>query len=162
MARQEIPREDLLRDARALVRRGEFHVEGIEEPVVIGFRQGGAASVYFGEDPAVHFTSDGLLRRGFIGGSLYKAVEGQLVRMQRVRTDSEVQLQSRTLDAAPQQELLDSLRGRLQTLAERLSAGRYILAGQAPTEGSIDTAAGEWLAGLLVHPLRVADAPNVA
>ena len=47
MARQESNREDLLREATALVERVELHVPAFEEPIVVGFRRDGCASFLF-------------------------------------------------------------------------------------------------------------------
>ncbi len=63
MARHEEEREDLMRDAKALVDRIELVVPGFEEPVVVGFRTNGAASFYFGQDAVYHFNSQLELRR---------------------------------------------------------------------------------------------------
>lgn len=162
MARQEIPREDLLRDARALVVRGELRVQGFAEHVVIGFRANGAASVYFGEDPALHFTSDNRLRRAFIDNDLYKAVDAQLVRMRRVRTEGEVQLQSRPLTDTEQQELLDQLRTQLTRLEQSLASRAYTLVGQVPSDGDLPARAQGWLNAAAARPITVADNPNAA
>ncbi len=80
MARDEQDREDLLREATALVERVELAPTDNEagEHIVIGFRAGGAASVYFGGDTAYHFNSDGELRRAYADGLLYKADIGRL------------------------------------------------------------------------------------
>ena len=51
MALHEQDREDLLSEATALVQRVELRVEGFAEPVIVGFRRGGEASVFFGADP---------------------------------------------------------------------------------------------------------------
>ena len=53
MARQEQEREDLLREAVALVERIEVQTAREQGTVVIGFRRDGAASVYF-DDPDGH------------------------------------------------------------------------------------------------------------
>lgn len=162
MARQEIPREDLLRDARALVVRGELRVQGVAENVVIGFRANGAASVYFGEDPALHFTSDSRLRRAFIDNDLYKAVDARLVRMRRVRCEGEVQLQSRPLTDTEQQELLDQLRTQLTRLEQSLASRAYTLVGQVPSDGDLPARAQGWLSAATARPIAVADNPNAA
>jgi hypothetical protein len=49
MARQESAREDLMREAVALVRRIELHVNGEPAPVVIGCRRDGAVSILRGD-----------------------------------------------------------------------------------------------------------------
>ena len=42
MARRESDREDLLREATALVERAELTIEGFDEPIVVGFRRDGS------------------------------------------------------------------------------------------------------------------------
>src|SRR5258705_63721 len=57
MARQESDREDLLREATALVQRVELVVAGYDEPVVCGFRRGGSVSLVFGGEPVYQFNT---------------------------------------------------------------------------------------------------------
>ena len=75
MSRLERDREDLLREATALVERAEIRLGDFDEAVIVGFRSGGAASFYFGADPVFQFNADNQLRRGFVGGRLVKANE---------------------------------------------------------------------------------------
>lgn len=60
MAREEADREDLLDEGRALVDRAAFAVAPFAEPVFIGFRWDGAASVFFGPDRVYHFNAAAL------------------------------------------------------------------------------------------------------
>src|SRR5688500_7447259 len=117
MARHESDREDILREAAALVERAELVVPGENEPVVIGFRTGGAASVFFGGDPVYQFNSQGELRRAFVRGLLYKAERGRLVELRRERTSHETSLIRRELDAAEQDEMLRGAETRLLAVA---------------------------------------------
>jgi hypothetical protein len=59
-------REDLLRDARALVPRVQIKATLGGQPVSLfaGFR-GEALSLYYNADPVFHFNADGALRRAF-------------------------------------------------------------------------------------------------
>src|SRR5262245_38318908 len=72
MARQESDREDLLREATALVERAELKVAGEPEPVTVGFRRDGSLSVFFGSVAVYQFNTAGELRRAFADGLLYK------------------------------------------------------------------------------------------
>src|SRR6186997_1242741 len=92
MARRESEREDLLREATALVERAELTLEGSEEPIVVGFRRDGSASFFFGVDPVYQFNAACELRRAFVGGLLYKAERGRLVSLSRQRTMESVAL----------------------------------------------------------------------
>src|SRR3954468_24098136 len=100
MSRRESDREDLLREATALVERAELNVAGLEESIVIGFRRDGAASFYFGADPVYQFNAVGQLRRGFVAGRLIKAERGRLVALSRERTENEVALVRHELSTA--------------------------------------------------------------
>src|SRR6201999_1137217 len=92
MAREEEARENLLREAVALIARVELKVEGFDEPVVGGFRKDGAASFFFGQQIVYQFNQAGELRRGFFNGKLFKAEDRQLVELTRERIDGNVNL----------------------------------------------------------------------
>lgn len=137
MARDEHEREDLLGEATALVERIEVILADSDESIVIGFRDNGAVSIYFGSDPAYHFNSSGELRRAFVDGLLYKSENGQLVSMRRKRTPSEVQLLRHDLTRAEQAETIDVLKNRLTRLLAIIDNGDYKIAGQVPTDVEI-------------------------
>ncbi len=90
MARQERDREDLMAEATALTRRAEWIPPG-EEPVVTGFRNNGAFSIYFGPDPCFHFTPKGELRRAFANGYLFRSEGTTLSRLLRQRERSRLE-----------------------------------------------------------------------
>ena len=62
MAKHEASREDLIRDAVAMVDRAEY-VSAAAETVVVGFRSSGAISFYFGDQPVYQFSTERKLRR---------------------------------------------------------------------------------------------------
>src|SRR5689334_1384312 len=72
MAREEHQREDLLREATALVERAEIRLPGCEAAIVVGFRRDGAPSFFFGDDFVVQFNPHHELRRGYWNGRLVK------------------------------------------------------------------------------------------
>jgi hypothetical protein len=148
MARAEQDREDLLTEAKALVQRAELAVEAWSEPVVVGFRANGGASVYLGQDLAWHFDSRGRLRRAFVAGVLYKAEHGRLVSLTRQRAAGEVQLVRDELSDVQQQELLSRLSTSLARLAVQLQAGQFQVHGQVPPKAPIVDRIRSWLAGL--------------
>lgn len=145
MARHEEEREDLLAEATALVERGEFHVVGDAEPVVIGFRRDGCASVYFGADPAYHFNTAHQLRRAFVGGLLYKAELGRLARLTRKRTAEEVQLVRHDLDSAEAQTFLAQMAMGLGRLREAFETGNVTIVRQVPPEIDFVARCRVWL-----------------
>jgi hypothetical protein len=159
MARQEEDREDLLKEATALVERAELAVEGFADPVVIGFRGDGCASVYFGPDPAWHFNTNNELRRAYAGGVLYKAERRRMISLERLRTEGEVQLLRTDLDAKSHDLLLAQANDALVRLRERLASFHFRIIGQVPPEGDVTGRICAWLDSLST-PLGVADSPH--
>ena len=131
MARHEAEREDLLAEARALVDRAEYQISGMEQPLVGGFRANGALSLFFGEDPALHWNSQGELRRAYAGGLLYKAEQGRLVTLCRERTAQESALVRHELTDQEQQQFLDNQRARLLALRAQFDQGEFQLLREA-------------------------------
>jgi hypothetical protein len=147
MARITHEREDLLRDARALVPRLQLHFQrscGTEQTVFAGFR-GEALSIYIGDDPVFHFDAQGRLRRAFVDDRLIKAARGRLVAMQRVRTEREVVLQSTALDEAAESRLLETLATTLSELRAALAAGAFVVDGEVPPAANALARLAEWL-----------------
>ena len=133
--------------------------------MVVGFRSNSAASFFFDQDPAYHFTSAGQLRRAFREDRLYKADGGKLARQTRRRGEGRHELLRHDLDAEETDRFLAELCQRLATLRERLLAGGFQIVGQVSGEEySEEDIVGRALAWLGQHAERptVADAPNVA
>lgn len=160
MARKEVDREDLLREATALVQRAELHVEGFAEPIVVGFRRDGCGSVYVGADPAWHFNSRLELRRAYVDGRLLKAEAGRLVALERRRPGGEVQLVRQELDEEQVKTMLATARDTLDRLQQALAnAGNHILVGQVPEDVDVVARIRDWLA-MLPRNLTVAPSPH--
>jgi hypothetical protein len=138
----------------------ELKIPDFEEPVVVGFRREGAASVFFGTDPVCQFNTAGELRRAFVGGLLYKAENGRLVALRRERSDVEVVLIRHELNDAETKVLLSELEAHLSRLKAAFSQGSFSVAGQLPKGADIIGRVRRWLDSL---PLRIAVAaiPNV-
>lgn len=132
MARLEADREDLLREAVALVRRLELSVEA--HAILLGFRATGWLSLYFDADPMYQFDELGRLRRAFVDGLLYRTQGSCLAQLERQRTAAETLLVRRDLS----EELLASFRqqvhGRILWLLERLVSGHFQIKGQVPCD----------------------------
>lgn len=158
MARREQDREDLLREASALVRRAEWQIEG--QPVVVGFRRDGSASVFLDVDPVYQFDSAGRFRRGFLDGDLLKAERGAIVRLRRERDDHQVALHRSEMHATQQQAFLREMRQRLRDLEAALAGGTAHLVGQHPPGADLTREVRQWLAGL-PDDIPVAHVPNV-
>jgi len=157
MAREESIREDLLREATALVERIELVLNDVH--LVAGFRGDGALSIFFGEDPVYQFNAAGKLRRAFCDGKLIKAVRGKLVALQRTRTETEVQLVSHELSDAEQGELLARMAVQMNQLEASLNSSRFTIAGQHPPSADVLGRLKAWFTAHKEWP--VADRPNV-
>ena len=160
MARHEADREDLLREATALVDRVELNVPELAEPVVVGFRRNGCGSVFFGEDPAVHFNAANQLRRAYVAGRLLKAEQGNLVALTRNRAADEVQLIREDWGTEQTGQFLNDLTDRLNHLHQALQADACRIIGQVTERDDLLARIDDWLA-LLVHGIQIADRPNV-
>lgn len=145
MAREESDREDLLREATALAERVEFAPTGGGEPTIAGFRSSGALSVFFGGDTAYHFNSDRQLRRAYVDGLLYKAEGGELVSLDRARTDHEVQLIRRDLSSESQAAFLATMQSALAALAQRIEQKELAVTGQVPADADVVGRVLKWL-----------------
>jgi hypothetical protein len=160
MARHEAHREDLLAEATALVERIELQIPDEAEPVVVGFRRGGEASVYFGQDLAFHFNAAGELRRAFRNDELLKADRGRLASLTRRRTETETQLVRRELDSADTERLLVDLSARLLRLRDALETGSANAQRQEPEDVDVMNRVAAWLASQQ-QPIAIARHPRV-
>jgi hypothetical protein len=160
MSRHESDREDLLREATALVERAEVSVAGYDDPIVAGFRKDGSASFYFGADLVCQFNAAGELRRAYVASLLYKAERGRLVALRRQRSGTEIALIRSELSDEESAALVEGLRHHLSRLRLALAGGSCTLRGQIPPEGDILGRIQAWLAA---RPpiIPIARAPNV-
>jgi len=161
VARQENPREDLLAEATALVERAELRIAGFDEPIVVGFRRNGAASIFFGQDAAYHFNTASQLRRAFLDGTLYKADRGRLAGLVRHRTADEVELMRHDLDERETAEFLATLHRRLTTFRAALETGQGEVLRQVPDAVNLIPRIAAWLA-TLPDAIPIARSPRVA
>jgi len=144
MARDESSREDLLREATALVERIELipHAADpsaatyplIGEHIVAGFRRNGALSIFFGEDPVYQFNPAGELRRAYCNGQLLKAYRGRLIALQRVRTENEVQLVRHELSPEEEAAFTSQMEQHLRDLSGFINAKLIEVVGRVPAE----------------------------
>jgi hypothetical protein len=148
MPRHESDREDLLREATALVERVELSIAGWDEPIVVGFRRDGSLSVFFGPDPVYQFNAAGELRRAYSMGLLYKAERGRLVSLRRERGDAEVALVRTELTAQQSTGFLKVVRDHLGELAAALERGSFTITGEVPADADIVSRMKSWLTAL--------------
>jgi hypothetical protein len=159
MAREEHDREDLLREATALVERAELRFPHVREPVVIGFRRDGCGSIYLGAEPTWHFNTQNELRRAYIEGRLVKAERGRLVSLERRRAKGQVQLLRHELNDAETAALLASLQNAVAQLSNSLNEATFELVGQVPESSDVVTRIRRWL-GSLPQPAHIASSPH--
>jgi hypothetical protein len=124
MARNEADREDLIREAIALVRRTELATDDLAESITIGFRSNGAMSVFVGQDPVYQFDPAGRLRRAFVGGFLFRSQQGTLAKLNRNRTSDRTILQRHDLNADELQHFRRDMDCCLSTVRSALTEGR--------------------------------------
>ena len=159
MARDESSREDLLREATALVERIELVLRSSDPlHIVAGFRRDGALSIFFDDDPVYQFNAAGELRRAFCSGKLVKAMNGRLVALDRLRTPREVQLVRHELSREEETTLLGDMKDRLQQLSELVNAKELEVVGQVPAEADVLDRLKKCLA-ILGNP-KIAAKPN--
>jgi hypothetical protein len=159
MARQESDREDLLREATALVERAELQIPGESEPVTVGFRRDGSLSIFFGGDPVYQFNAASELRRAFADGLLYKGERSRLVALRRERTEHEVALVRRELSDDESAAFLAMAYQRLTQLRQALQSHNFKLVGQVPADGDAPARVCSWLK-VLPAVLNIAFRPN--
>jgi len=159
MAREEVEREDLLRDATALVERVEIQTTGDSGALVIGFRENGCLSFYFGEESAYHFNSAGHLRRAYADRLLYKADRDRLVALEKKRTAGEVHMLRHDLDQVASEEFLAQLRSRLVDVRDALEQGDFERVAQVPSDASVVERVKNWLSQL-PPTITVAHSPH--
>jgi hypothetical protein len=158
MARIQRDREDLLAEATALVQRIELQLPAFADPVIVGFRANGCGSVYFGQDLAYQFSSNGELRRAHDEGILYKAERRALVRLERRRGPQSVELVREALDPVRTEQFMAGMTTHLATLRDALARGEFSIIRQVPAEVDIVPRLRDWLEGLT--PAKIAASPH--
>lgn len=159
MARQESDREDLLREATALVQRVELVVAGYDEPIVCGFRRDGSVSLFFGADPVYQFNTASQLRRAFVAGRIHKAEQGRLVALSRERSTTQVSLVRDELSGDEPAAFLTTMQGHLSRLREALNGGSFVIQGEVPSGGNVIGRMLRWLEALPAT-IEIATRPN--
>lgn len=161
MARHAQDREDLLRDAKALVPRVQLRLPILGKvcDVFAGFRTG-AASLYFDFDPVYQFNSAGELRRAFVDDCIVKAVAGRLKVWKTQRTPTEVTMQSHFMAPEEVEKLRGDLVARIHELQAGIERNKFELVGQVPAESNAVEQLLAWL--LELREFKIADVANVS
>jgi hypothetical protein len=153
MARHESDREDLMREAVAFRRRANLYVPGECEPVVVGVRESGAWSVYFGGDPVFHFDPESQLRRAFVSGHLFRSQATTMARLVRIRTPSTTSLHRHDLTVMELAEFRTLVAARLGRLANSLRDKIAQVIQVIPNDWPVRDELGEKLACVLTTGL---------
>jgi len=160
MARQESDREDLLREATALVQRVELAVAGYDHPLVCGFRRDGSVSLFCGGEPVYQFNTASQLRRAFVAGRIHKAERGRLIAYSRERSATQVSLVRDELSEDESVTVLTIMQGHLSRLREALSGGSFVIQGEVPSGGDVAGRMLRWLEAL-PGAIEIAPQPHV-
>lgn len=160
MAKNSHDREDLLREATALLRRVVLSCDWCAE-IVVGFRRTDAVSFYFDHDLVLQFNNGGQLRRVFDGESMYVAESGQLNRLERIETGGRIELRSQPIDEGDHAAALQRYDFHLKRLRQLLQDGEYTMVGQV-TDRDTDVVdeVRSWLDSR--DEITIAQRPNVA
>lgn len=155
MARNESDREDLLGEATALRRRAELAVPGESELIVVGYRDHGGLSIYFGPDPVYQFDRAGRLRRGFVDGALYRTQGETLARLIRRRTASATELRRHDLTDQERDRFLATMHERLRALLDLTKKDQSTVIRRFPPDDNIlaDLTASCRMILAAAHPL---------
>ena len=152
--------EDLLRDATALVARISLETDDWPDPVVIGFRPNGAASLFFGEDPVYQFNRNDELRRSYWHGQRIKAKHGRLISL--VRKPHGAQLRFIDCDLGERQTAccVADLIERLGQLRAALASRSIRVIDEVPAQTELLARIRGWLDALPPVPV-IADSPRI-
>lgn len=161
MARNALDREDLMREATALVQRVEFRAtDGRNGSVVAGFRRDGCLSLYFGADPVYQFDSEGRLRRAFVRGRLYRTQGSALAELTQVRSSQATTLSRHDLSPDQLGRFFQEMLGHVAILRVTVQQGPSAVIRQVPANEPVLTRLSQRLDALLNAPAMLAPAIN--
>ena len=150
--------EDLLADATALVQRAKLELPPGNDPVVFGFRDNGALSLFLDPEIAYHFNQKYELRRVFLSGERYKAEQGQLICVRRRPGLRNVRLESTLVKPSQLKHILSVLDEQLCRWNALLLEGNYRLIGQVPPDGNVVGRLQNCIPEMMRH--RIANSPH--
>ena len=136
MALQEADREDLMKEAVALIRRVEWQLPD-NTIVTAGIKANGDWSVYFDSDPVYHFDAQHGLRRAFVAGRLYRSQGTTLSALTRHRTPTTTELERHDLTPEELTNFLSNLQTRLESLHSVLVTKQVTTIRQVPLNDSL-------------------------
>jgi hypothetical protein len=166
MAREEHPKENLLRDATALVERLELRLDGVGDAILVGFRRDRSPSIYWTQAEVYQFSAANQLRRGFLVDRLIKAEEGRLFWLDRQRDGREIVLRRTPFTEVETADYRARFRKRAVALIQALEGidaaaeTSKIIVGQVPADVPLVARCLQWLTALR-HPVTIANSPRV-
>ena len=137
MARNEEDREDLMKEATALIRRVELKMDDQEELIFAGFKRSGNLSIYFNPDLVYHFDEKERLRRAFIAPFLYRSNGDSLSRLTRVRTETTSELHAKEISETELKEFCDEMQKYILVLLEAMNSSQINIIKQIPDEADL-------------------------
>ena len=158
MAINRAARENLMRDATAYTRRLMLRSAQSDERILIGLRQQGGWSIYFGEDPVYQFNDQCKVRRVHGANQSYAATDGKLYWLQRNQLGGRVEIQ-RTYSADTERRMLADCLQRLQELAARMLSNSVEIVERLPVD---DREIAEDVAKMIRKTVQHLEIANVA
>ena len=158
MAKDSQDREDLLRDAVAMVQRIELRLAGSEHDVVCGFRDDGALSIYWGQDDVMQFNAASEWRRGYWQDRMLAAYQRKLHWLDRSTPSARTQLSPTELTAQQHEAYVAHVNQRLEQLSGGISNHEFQRVGQVPAHQEVLGRLTDWLQAhhgnlrVAVHP----------
>ena len=154
MARQESDKEDLIRDATALIERTEFVLTDDDAVLTVGFFRDGRMVVYFDQDPFYQFDVKGRLRRAFENGILFRSQGTTLSRMTRTRTDEsdanrQVVLKRTNLNSESLSTFRERMCERLRGLQDAIASGKIEILRSVTEDGGLPKGTSAMLSNIL-------------
>ena len=157
MAIEEHDRENLLRDGRTMLLRGECTIDAVT--VVVGFRGQGQMSLYGGADPVFQFNTDRQLRRAYFQGTRFAAKNGHLVELTRLSRGGKVQFVSKPLDPAMEKMIQSSVIDWLQKLRDAVQTDTTQWRVVGDHADNFHASLNEWLRHAKDNP-EIANTPH--
>lgn len=153
MATNPQDREDLLGEATGLPVRGQFVIGGRE--IVVGFRDDGAASWYFDQDPVFQFDAKQLLRRVFLKGEKYAVAGGRIVRLARHSSSPRMSFSREPLSESATGDLLELWTCSITPVRGAFQGGSLQWNGSTVDESQLGSRIAVWLE-TLPEPIELA------
>ena len=141
MARNEDDKEDLMREASALIERIEISMEINAAGMIVtaGYRRDASLSLYFNQDAFYQFTETGLLRRAWKDGLLYRSQGDTLAALFRNRSSGQVIMERTDLNPVQLAEFRAEMTRNIEELTQNLQSNSVIVRRVAGPDGDLLT-----------------------